>query len=225
MLGDIKRFLDQNPDEVILLFAGDYVFQADTERVFREAGLFERIYPYDLTQPPPTLGQLIDASQNIVLLSEFTGQPPAWNTPGYQICQDAPFTFTQPDQLLVEGTPAYTGATTYDTGLVNDTLVEPDGRSSTGTTLSFAKDWSERADCAPNRGTPDSPLFQINHWVTPAGSASTVAQARQVNAYDVLMPRVQACMAERGHFPTIVGVNFATTGDLMKVVDDLDAVG
>ena len=32
-------------------------------------------------------------------------------------------------------------------------------------------------------------------------------------------------MTERGRFPTIVGVNFATTGDLMKVVDDLNAVG
>ncbi len=225
VLADIKRFLDQNPDQVILLFVGDYVSQADTERVFREAGLFDRIYPYDLSAPPPTLGQVIDAGQNIVMLSEFTGQPPAWNTPGYGIFQDTPFTFSQPDDLLVEGAPAYTGATTYDTGLVNDTLVEPDDGSSTATTLSFAKDWAGTPSCAPNRGTPDSPLFQINHWVTPAGSASTVAQARQVNAYDVLMPRVQACMAERGRFPTIVGVNFVTTGDLMKVVDDLNDVG
>ncbi len=224
VLADIRLFLDQNPDEVILFFAGDYVAQADTERVFRDAGLFDRIYPYDLTQPPPTLGQMLDAGQNIVLLSEFTGQPPAWNTPGYGVFQDTPFTFTDASQLLVEGAPDYTGSTTYDTGLVNDTLVETDGRSSTGTTLSFAKDWTGTPSCAPNRGTPDSPLFQINHWVTPAGSASTVAQAREVNAYDVLMPRVKACTAERGRFPTIVGVNFATTGDLLQVVDDLNGV-
>ena len=61
--------------------------------------------------------------------------------------------------------------------------------------------------------------------MTPAGSAPTVAQARQVNAYDVLMPRVSACRTERGRFPTIVDVNFATVGDLQKVVADLNGVG
>ena len=61
--------------------------------------------------------------------------------------------------------------------------------------------------------------------MTPAGAAPTVAQAREVNAYDVLMPRVKACMAERGRFPTIVGVDFATAGDLLQVVDDLNGVG
>ena len=62
--------------------------------VFQEVGLFDRLYPYDGSQPPPTLGQLIDARQNIFLLSEFTGHPPAWNNPGYGLFQDTPFTFT-----------------------------------------------------------------------------------------------------------------------------------
>ena len=100
----------------------------------------------------------------------------------------------------------------------------PDTALPTGTTLSFGTDWTGQPSCSPNRGTPDSPLFQINHWVTPAGAAPTVAQAREVNAYDVLMPRVKACMAERGRFPTIVGVDFATVGDLLQVVDDLNGV-
>ena len=32
-------------------------------------------------------------------------------------------------------------------------------------------------------------------------------------------------MAERGRFPTIVGVNFYDVGDLLEVVDDLNGVG
>ena len=66
---EVKRFLDRNPDEVIILFVGDYVSSSDTERVFREAGLFDRLYPYDPTKAPPTLAQLIDARQNLLLLS------------------------------------------------------------------------------------------------------------------------------------------------------------
>jgi hypothetical protein len=198
----------------------------DTARVFQEAGLFDRLYPYDPSQPPPTLGDMIDARQNIFLLSEFTGHPPAWNNPGYGLFQDTPFTFTDADQLLVEGAPGWTSSgTTYDTGLVGDTIVTPDTASSTGTTLAFGSDWTGQPSCSPNRGTPDSPLFQINHWVTPVGAAPTVAQAREVNAYDVLMPRVRACMTERGRCPTIVGVDFVTTGDLLEVVADLNGVG
>jgi hypothetical protein len=225
VLDEVKRFLDRNPDEVIILFVGDYVSVSDTQRVFQEAGLSDRLYPYDPTKPPPTLGQMLDARQNLLLLSEHSGTPPAWNNPGYGLFEDTPFTFTEPSELLVEGAAGYTGPTTYDTGLVNDTVVEPDTALPTDTTLAFGTDWTGTPSCRPNRGSPDSPLFQINHFVTPAGSAPTVDQARQVNAYDVLMPRVKACSTERGRFPTIVGVNFATVGDLQKVVADLNGVG
>jgi hypothetical protein len=221
----VKRFLDRNPDEVIILFIGNYVSADDTQRVFQEAGLFDRLYAYDPSQPPPTLGQMIDARQNILMLSEFTGQPPQWNNPGYGLFQDTPYTFTDADQLLVEGAAGSDATgTTVDTGLVEDTIVDPDEGLPSGTTLQFGRDWTGDPSCAPNRGTPDSPLFQVNHWVTPAGAAPTVEQARVVNAYDVLMARVKACMGERGRFPTIVGVNFVTTGDLLEVVDDLNDV-
>ena len=57
-------------------------------------------------------------------------------------------------------------------------------------------------------------------------SASNAAGSSdaEVNAYDVLMPRVQACMGERGRFPTIIGVDFYDQGDLLKVVDELNGV-
>jgi hypothetical protein len=66
-------------------------------------------------------------------------------------------------------------------------------------------------------------MFQINHWITPAGSAPTVDQAKVVNAYDVLMPRVKDCMTQRSAFPTIIGVNFVEAGDALKVVNELNS--
>jgi hypothetical protein len=219
----IKQFLDQNPDEVIIFFVGDYISIADTEKAFRDAGLYDRLYSYDPTQPAPTLGAMIDARQNIFMLSEFSGTPPGWNNPGYGLFQDTPFTFTDASQLYVPG--AGPNATTpVPTALVSDTTFAPDPAQTTGTTLAFGPDWTGVESCKPNRGAPDSPLFQINHWVTPAGAAPTVAQAKEVNAYDVLMPRVQACMGERGRFPTIIGVDFYDQGDLLKVVNDLNGV-
>jgi hypothetical protein len=166
---------------------------------------------------------MIDARQNIFMLSEFSGTPPPWNNPGYGLFQDTPFTFTDASQLYVRGAgPDPTSS--VDTTPVDDTEVDPDADLPTGTTLAFGPDWTGEPSCGPNRGTPDSPLFQINHWVTPSGAAPTVDQAREVNAYDVLMPRVQACAAERGMFPTIVGVNFYNVGDVFEVVDELNGV-
>lgn len=222
-LGYIRQFLATNPDEVIILFIGDYVSTADTEKAFREAKIFDRLWEYDPTAPMPTLGQMIDAKRNILVLSENSGQPPAWNTPGYGIFQDTPFTFPTEADLDTPGSPAYTGTATVSSP-VDDTIVEPAPDQTTGTTLEWNPDWTGVPSCRPNRGTPDSPLFQINHFVTPAGAAPTIAQAKAVNAYDVLMPRVDDCRTQRGRFPTIVGVNFAEVGDLLRVVDDLNGV-
>jgi hypothetical protein len=50
-----------------------------------------------------------------------------------------------------------------------------------------------------------------------------VRQAKTVNAYDVLMPRVKDCMKQRDLFPSIIAVNFAETGDALRVVNELNA--
>jgi hypothetical protein len=177
VLASIKRFLARNPQEVIILFAGDYIATEDTQAAFQQAGLLDRLWRYDPDQPLPTLRQLIESRQNILLFQENSGPPPPWNVQGYGLWQDTPYTFADPSQF----------------------------------------------SCAHNRGPANAPLFQINHWITNDRPPS-LEQARQVNSYDVLMPRVQQCRAERNLFPNIVGVNFYDQGDLLRVVDDLNGV-
>ena len=76
--------------------------------------------------------------------------------------------------------------------------------------------------CEPNRGTPDSPLLLVNHWLS--GFGNLVSAAQQVNVDDVLGPRVEQCQAERGMLPTFVGVNYYSIGDGAAVVDRLNGV-
>jgi len=72
--------------------------------------------------------------------------------------------------------------------------------------------------CRPWRGRPDAPLFQFNHWVTPASlSASRVA-----NTEAVLGTRAERCRDERGLLPNLVAVDFYERGDLFGVVDLLN---
>ena len=218
-LSYVRQFLSAHPDNVIIIVIGDYVSREDTLKSFRTAKLDTRLYEYDPTQPLPTLGELIDSGRNVVMMSEFSGPPPAWNIRAYGssgLIQDTPYTFRKESELFAPGSPRYTGTATVD-GPVDDTVPGVGGAPAT-----FTKTWSGLPSCAPNRGTPDSPIFQVNHWITPAGSASTVEQARVLNAYDVLMPRVQDCATQRARFPSIIGVNFVGVGDALRVVNDLN---
>jgi hypothetical protein len=87
------------------------------------------------------------------------------------------------------------------------------------TPYSFRK--RDEFSCRPNRGGDKAPLFLMNHWIetTPTPRPSNAAV---VNAYDVLLARARQCAEERGHPPNIVAVDFYKTGDLVRVVDQLN---
>ena len=71
--------------------------------------------------------------------------------------------------------------------------------------------------CAVNRGGEGAPVFQFNHWVTPAEPVT----ARRVNT-SILRERIAECTAERGRSPTLVAVDFAEQGDLLGIVERLN---
>jgi hypothetical protein len=76
------------------------------------------------------------------------------------------------------------------------------------------------ASCSPNRGTANSPLFQLNHWVERVNPSPALAQ--RVNAYDVLLARARRCRRERGLLPNLVNVDFYDQGDLFAAVRALN---
>lgn len=77
--------------------------------------------------------------------------------------------------------------------------------------------------CEPNRGDPNNPLFQINHWLSTSLGLPDESRAAEANAYDVLDGRIQACLDEHGRLPTFVAVDFYDVGDLFEVVADRNA--
>ena len=78
-------------------------------------------------------------------------------------------------------------------------------------------------DCSLKRGEPDSPLFSVNHWL--ASFTKLVSSAEEVNAYDVLKPRIDECEIERDRTPSMIAVNWYDRGDLFRVVNELNGVG
>jgi hypothetical protein len=177
-LGQVHDFLKENPHEVIILFFEDYVSPEDTEAAFVRSRLIDYVYTHTPDAPWPTLEEMIQRDQRVLVLSENVGDKPApaWYHDGFSLAQETPFTFKQVADF----------------------------------------------NCLPNRGHPENPLFQINHWIEkmpPIPGDSAI-----VNTFDLLLARGQKCWDERGRMPNIVAVNFYEIGDLLRVVDKLNGV-
>ena len=81
---------------------------------------------------------------------------------------------------------------------------------------------AEEMSCDLFRGSEDSPLFLVNHWLgTPL---PTETGAMEVNAQAILGARADACEAEREQRVNILAVDFYNRGDLFSVVDTLNGI-
>jgi hypothetical protein len=172
-------WLAAHPREVVTVFVQDTVSPADTAQVIRQAGLLPYVYTPEADGRWPTLGQMIESGQRLVVLMENHGGGTTypWLLPGFQWVQETPFLFRRPGQL----------------------------------------------SCRANRGSPDAPLFLLNHWITD--KRREVSNAARVNARGVLLTRARECQAERGLLPNFVAVDFYDRGDLFGVVDTLNGTG
>jgi len=175
MLEGVRDFLVQNPGEVLVFVIEDYVVPADIEAAFRDSGLERLVYRGAVTAPFPTLREMIDSDQRLVVFGENDTGGVAWYHPAFETIQETPYTFRTPEEF----------------------------------------------SCRANRGGPDAPLFQINHWIetTPTPKPSN---AEIVNQKEFLLARARQCQEERGMLPNIVAVDFAMTGDVVGVVAELN---
>jgi len=82
----------------------------------------------------------------------------------------------------------------------------------------------ESMHCQPHRGSEDSPLFLMNHWVVGPLGLSLESDAEQANQAEVLWDQVERCRQERGIQPNLVAVDFYGVGDLFEVVAELYAL-
>ncbi|MGI9022862.1 MAG: hypothetical protein ACR2HV_06480 [Acidimicrobiales bacterium] len=85
VLGDLKTFLETNPDEVVVVVIQDAVEPVATARAFIDAGLEERVYTLRKDQPMPTVGDIVRSHRNLLVFSEVGGPgAPEWYQPGYE---------------------------------------------------------------------------------------------------------------------------------------------
>jgi hypothetical protein len=97
-LEGIHDFMIANPGEVVIIVVEDYIPPEDVARAFEDAGLRDLVYTGELTAPRggPTLRDLIDLGQRLVVFIE-SGKPGVpWLRPAWESMQETPYTFHKP---------------------------------------------------------------------------------------------------------------------------------
>jgi hypothetical protein len=95
----VHRFLVLHPDEVVLLSIQDETPAADTAELIRKSGLIDEVYRGPARPPWPTLRELIDRDQRLVVFAENDHGGPSWLLAQPQVMQETPFHFGTEEAL------------------------------------------------------------------------------------------------------------------------------
>jgi hypothetical protein len=94
----VHEFMVESPGEVLVFVIEDYVSPQDLALAFREAGLDGIVYRGPVG-PWPTLGEMIDQRQRVVVFTE-SGRPGVpWIHPAFEVMQETPYSFHNPSEL------------------------------------------------------------------------------------------------------------------------------
>jgi hypothetical protein len=121
-LRDVRDFLDQNPEQVLIMVLQDYISGQQTQQVFEDAGMMDRIWPLAPGDPWPTLRQMIESRRDVVVLSENHGGEVPWMPAAYDVTEETPYEFASPDDFSCAPNRGGTGKPLF---LVNHWIREP----------------------------------------------------------------------------------------------------
>jgi hypothetical protein len=100
VLDDIHDFLVSHPDDVMVVINQDYVTPEDYVGAVRKAGLEDLVYRGSVDGDWPTLREMIDSNQRLVLLAENHAGAASWYHPAYKtITEETPYHFSKVAQL------------------------------------------------------------------------------------------------------------------------------
>jgi hypothetical protein len=99
-LGD---FLTRHPSEVVIMSIEDDTPPGPTIAALREAGLLPEVWTGALDGEGPTLREMIDRDERLLVLVENEGGAPAWYRSQEAVTEETPYTF---GDLAALGSPA-----------------------------------------------------------------------------------------------------------------------
>jgi hypothetical protein len=96
----IHEFLVRNPDEVLVLGIEDYAAPQDIAAAFAESGLDGLVYRGPAGPPWPTLREMIDKRERVLVLLESDRKDVPWLHPAYAgLLQETHYHFVNPSEM------------------------------------------------------------------------------------------------------------------------------
>jgi hypothetical protein len=95
----LHAFLVQNPNEVVVLVIEDYVQPSDLAEAFTQSGLDGLVYRRPVGPPWPTLREMIDTRDRVLVLTESGLPGVPWIHSVFEVMQETPYRFKQPSEL------------------------------------------------------------------------------------------------------------------------------
>lgn len=92
-LRTMRTFLDDHPGEVLALLIQDGISPEDTAQAFEQSGLATYVYQHEPGSPWPTLREMIERGQRVLVTAESEGPPPAWYHHLWDLAWDTPYSF------------------------------------------------------------------------------------------------------------------------------------
>jgi hypothetical protein len=99
MLQGVRDFLVENPGEVLVFVIEDYVTPDDIAAAFRDSGLERFVYRGGVAGTWPTLREMIDSDQRLVVFGENDTKGVPWYHPAFETFQETPYTFHTPEEF------------------------------------------------------------------------------------------------------------------------------
>jgi hypothetical protein len=96
----VNGYLEENPNEVVVLIVEDHVSAADFEVAVRASGLDRRAFHFRPGTPLPTLREMIESEHNVVFMAENQGGSADWYPNAYKgLLEDTPYKFETVDDF------------------------------------------------------------------------------------------------------------------------------
>ena len=95
----VHRFLVRHPEEIVILSIQDETSAADTAAVIRASGLVDEVYLGDANRPWPTLRDLVERDERVIVLAENRPGGAPWIHRQPAVMQETPFHFRSPAAL------------------------------------------------------------------------------------------------------------------------------
>ena len=114
-LAEIRAWLDENPNDVLVLLVEDHVPVARINPALHRSGLERFVYVRESTDAArwPTLEELVETDQRVLLFTENSGGTKPWHMRAYDHIMETPYTFQAPNDMSCRSNRGGTGKSLF----------------------------------------------------------------------------------------------------------------